>query len=819
VARKKNRNRGAKTVAPKKRARPRLLWGGVAAVTLAIGGTLIYFLSVNPHPSRLPQGEEKTGVTLTRGQEKADVPVTAKFVGSSACASCHGKETGEWQKSQHHDAMAEANEKSVLGNFANAKFSYTGITSTFFRRKGRFFVNTDGPDGKRADFEVKYTFGIYPLQQYLIEFPDGRLQALSIAWDARPKTQGGQRWFHLYPKERITHDDELHWTGPAQNWNFMCADCHSTDIRKNYDPATDKFQTHWSEISVGCEACHGPGSNHVAWAKSESTLLKKGGKGGFESTAKIPLNPPFPKGEEVNRTAKGLTARLDERRNITWTQNAATGNSVRSQPRATEHEIEVCAQCHARRGQIAEGYQAGKPFLDYYRPALLTSPLYHADGQQQGEVYNWGSFLQSKMYANGVTCSDCHNPHSGKLRAEGNTLCATCHLPSKYDTPAHHHHQPASAGAACVACHMPATTYMVIDPRRDHSLRVPRPDLSVKLGTPNACNGCHTNRDARWAETQVNKWYGHDPQGYQRFAAAFSAADADASDAQAQLRALAGDATQPPIARATALAQLSTVTKVLAAGLRDPNPVVRLGALQSLAQVSPQDRLSLAAPLLSDPVRSVRLAAVSVLAPVPRDQLSAEQHAAFERASAEYVESQRYNADRADARVNLGTFYANRGDAAKGEDALKAAIRLDPFFLPAYVNLADLYRASGRDGDGEHILREGLKVVPNGAILHHVLGLALVRMKRSGEALGELKRAVDLEPDNGRFAYVYAVALHSTGKADAAIARLEKALRAHPNDRNILEALVSFQEARGESASAKQYAERLRALSGNAKQP
>ena len=154
---------------------------------------------------------------------------------------------------------------------------------------------------------------------------------------------------------------------------------------------------------------------------------------------------------------------------------------MRSQPRATEREIEVCAQCHARRGQIAEGYEAGKPLLDYYRPALLTSPLYHADGQQRDEVYNWGSFLQSKMYANGVTCSDCHDPHSGKLRAEGNGLCATCHLTSKYDTATHHHHKPASAGAACVSCHMPTTNYMVVDPRHDHSLRVPRPDLSVKI--------------------------------------------------------------------------------------------------------------------------------------------------------------------------------------------------------------------------------------------------------------------------------------------------------------------------------------------------
>jgi Tfp pilus assembly protein PilF len=756
------------------------------------------------------------------------VALAAQYVGSKACASCHVNEASAWQKSQHHDAMAQANEQTVLGNFNNAKFTYAGLTSTFFKRDGKWFVNTDGRDGKLADYEIKYTFGVSPLQQYLIEFPDGRLQALSIAWDARQKKEGGQRWFHLYPKERITHEDELHWTRPAQNWNFMCADCHSTDVRKNYDAATDKFQTHWAEINVGCEACHGPGSRHLAWAAAQSPTLEKGGKGGFDSTGKIPLNSPlrlssghaFSKGEEANRTdnSKGLIARLDERRGITWNQNSATGNAARSKPRATEREIEVCAQCHARRGQIAEGYTPGKSFLDYYRPALLTSPLYHADGQQRDEVYNWGSFLQSKMYASGVTCSDCHDPHSGKLRAEGDLLCASCHQPSKYDTAAHHHHKPAGAGAACVACHMPTTTYMVVDPRHDHSLRVPRPDLSVQLSTPNACNGCHTNRDARWAAAQVKTWYGHDPQGYQRFAPAFSIGNAHATDAQAQLRALAADASHPAIARATALVQFTTplsqaTLDTIAEALRDPSPLVRLAGLQSLANAPPDARLRLAASLLSDPLKAIRIEAASVLASVPAEQLSVEQRTAFERASAEYVASQRYNADRAEARVNLGTFYANRGDGAKAETEFKAAIGLNPNFVPAYVNLADMYRARGHDADGERILREGLNVLPKSAPLHHALGLALVRLKRTDAALTELESAAVLEPGNARFAYVYAVALHSTGKSDAAIARLEKTLVAHPDDRDILEALASFYEARGESTEAKKYAERLRTLS------
>jgi predicted CXXCH cytochrome family protein len=561
-------------------------------------------------------------------------------------------------------------------------------------------------------------------------------------------------------------------------------------LRKNYDPATDRFQTKWAEINVGCEACHGPGSRHLEWAKAKS-------------------------GGRLATEAKGLSARLDERRGVAWSLDATTGNAARSMPRTTEREIEVCAQCHARRGQIADGYEAGKPFLDYYRPALLTDPLYYADGQQRGEVYNWGSFLQSKMYTSGVTCSDCHDPHSGKLRADGNVLCATCHLPSKYDAATHHHHKPGSAGAACAECHMPNTTYMVVDPRRDHSLRVPRPDLSVKFGTPNACNGCHSNRDAQWAAGQVNKWYGHNPQGYQRFAAGFAAANTGAPDAQVQLRAIAADSSHPAIARATALAQLNASLSQAAfdtvgAALRDRSSLVRFAALQSLTGALPDARLRLAAPLLSDPLRAVRIEAASLLAAVPAEQLSAEQRTAFARASAEYVASQRYNADRADARVNVGTFYANRGDPARAEEELKAALGLDPFFTPAYVNLADLYRTLGRDVDGEKILREGLGAAPKSAMLHHALGLALVRLKRADAALAELERATILEPANARFSYVYAVALHSAGKTEAAIARLEKTLLANPNDRDILAALASFHQARGDIAAAKKFAERLR---------
>ncbi len=754
-----------------------LRWGGAMAMAIAIILGILWIQHDKAHPG--------DGSMLASAQASD----AAQFVGAAACQACHASESAEWRQSQHHAAMTEATGQSVLGDFNNATFSYAGTTSTFFKRDGKFFVRTDGPDGKLADFQIKYTFGIYPLQQYLIEFPDGRLQALSIAWDAHDRAAGGQRWFHLYPKERITHADELHWTRAAHNWNFACADCHSTELKKNYDPAANRFQTTWAEINVGCESCHGPGSRHLAWAEAV--------RGGASV---------------ADTGSKGLAVQLDERRAVTWAPNAA-GNAVRSQPRTTEREIEVCAQCHSRRSQIAEGYAAGKPYLDYYRPLLLTSPLYHPDGQQRDEVFIWGSFQQSRMFAKGVTCSDCHNPHSGKLRAAGNAVCATCHQPAKYDTTQHHHHKPGSTGAACAACHMPTTTYMVVDPRHDHSLRVPRPDQSVKFGTPNACTGCHADRKAQWAADKVKAWYGHAPQGYQRFAAAFAAANAGLPDAQAQLAAVAADSAEPPIARATAFAELGTpasraAVETLAGGLRDPDPLVRLGALQTLASVPLEARAQLGAPLLADPLRALRIEAASLLAPVA-SQLDAAQQTAFERASAEYIAAERYRADRPEHTTNLGTYLGVLGRYDEATLEFRAALALDPHYVPAYANYADMLRAQGDEAGATTVLRDGLKAVPGAATLQHALGLALVRQNDRGPALAALQRAVTLDPANPRYAYVYAVALNSTGKPAEAIRVVGQALKRQPYDHDLLTLRVLFLRDAGKRAAALEAAEQL----------
>ena len=728
------------------------------------------------------------------GAGQSPVATAATFVGSDACAGCHQAEVKLWRGSHHQQAMDHATEATVRGDFKDASFDNYSVHSRFFRKDGKFLVETDGPDGALATFEVKYTFGVYPLQQYLVEFPDGRVQALPIAWDSRPKEKGGQRWFHLYPNEEIKHDDVLHWTKLNQNWNFMCAECHSTDVHKNYDAANDRYATTFSEIDVGCEACHGAGSRHVGWAQERQRWSLFG-------------KPDDP--------SMGLAEHLSERRDATWTRDPATGNSNRSStPRTLRAEVETCGLCHARRGEFSDAWAPGQWLSDTHSVSPLSPGLYHADGQMLDEVYNYGSFKQSKMFAAGVTCSDCHDPHSAKLRVPGDGVCLQCHSSDKYASVAHHQHAQVNPPLSCASCHMPTRTYMVVDPRHDHSLRIPRPDLSVKLGTPDVCNDCHTDKSADWAAAAIERWHGPNRKGFQTYAEAFHAARSDQSDAAKLLAVVAADKNAPAIARATALTELAPLVSpsnisLARAGLTDPDPMVRIGALDMLGGMPPAQSWPLASPLLSDPVRGVRIQAASLLAAVPAASQPPADRERFERAANEFIAAQRFNADRPESRSALGSFLVKRGRTADAEVEYKAALRLSPQYATAAVNLADLYRGTGRETDGETVLRAAIALSPQDAGLHHALGLTLVRLKRTDEALAELRRAAELDPGQARYAYVYAVGLHSAARVDDAVAVLKQSLERHPGDRDTLQALMTFTRDSGDLSSALGYAERL----------
>lgn len=638
------------------------------------------------------------------------------------------------------------------------------------------------------------------LQQHLIEMPGGRLQALGIAWDSRSRENGGQRWFRLRPDLKLRPGDPLYWTGIDQNWNFMCADCHSTNLRKNYDPGTRTFATSYAEIDVACEACHGPGSHHVAWAAKKDDWRRY----------------------EANH---GLAIALDERRGVSWTIDRASGNVVRSAPRRSEREIRMCARCHSRRSQIHEDYVHGQPLADDYRVSLLDDDLYFPDGQIKAEVYEYGSFVQSRMFHAGVTCSDCHDPHSLKLRAQGNGVCLQCHSARKYDSAQHHFHRAGSPGFRCVECHMPSRIYMVVDARRDHSLRIPRPDLSVKIGVPNACNGCHRDKSAEWAAANVAKWYGHQPVGFQHFAETLHAGSIGAPGAASALAQLVANREQPAIARASALALMAGDPESVAAasvreGTRDASPLVRRAAARLLPGADPHvspDAPALLVPrasaaLLDDPVRAVRIEAADALAGAPADALPRDVAAALKKAIAEYVAAQELNADRPEAHSNLAWIYAREKRFAKARHELTTALSLDPSFTAAAVNLADLDRELGRDAEGERVLRDAIVRSPNDASLQHALGLLLVREGHEQEALEHLAAAARLDPASVRFAYVYAVALNDAGRNGKALEVLEDDVARNPYDRDALAALVNLYRDAGNPDKAAGYAKRLAEL-------
>jgi Tfp pilus assembly protein PilF len=693
----------------------------------------------------------------------------ARFVGSEKCKKCHETAYKKWQGSYHDLAMAVASEKSVLGNFDNVSFTdpYNHFTSRFYRKDGKYYVETEGPDGKPAEFEIAYTFGAYPLQQYLVPFPGGRLQCLNIAWDVDKKA-----WYRLPPYDVKGPDDWLHWTKGGQTWNTMCAECHSTRLRKGYDPDNDTYQTTWAEIDVGCEACHGPGSKHVKWADKPPLARRK--------------VPDF-----------DLT--------------------VRTRDLDTREQIKICAPCHSRRFQLGDNPHAEGELLDLMVPQVLSEGLYYPDGQILEEDYVYGSFVQSKMYNHGVRCSDCHDVHSLKRHKEKNDLCTQCHRAEVYDTPKHHFHKKEyqgkpSEGYLCVKCHMPGRYYMGIDYRPDHSLRIPRPDLSAEIGTPNACSaqGCHADKPLSWNIEHFNKWYGETRKPH--YGAVFAAGRARKPEAEAKLIRLAEDALLPAMVRATALELLRAYPtpashEALAKALEDNDALIRYTAIRSLGYFDAETRLKRIAPKLYDPVEAVRMEASMMLSMLPEDRLRKDDREAFRKALAEYREAMLYNADLAPQRYNLGNLAANQGDDAGALLDYEKAIEIDDQFYPAKVNLAMLYNRQGKNREAEKLLREVVEQYPQLYEVDYSLGLLLAEMQQYQEAERYLGKAAT-GMNYGRAYYNLGQVLTVLDQTERAEKAFLKALSLAPMDQDFFAALANLYLTEGQAAKAKALAEK-----------
>jgi len=704
----------------------------------------------------------------------------AAFVGSDACKDCHKQEYDKWQASHHRMAMAAATEETVLGNFDNTVFDHFGVESRFYRKDGGFFVHAQGPDGEIGDYEITHTFGWYPLQQYLAPFPGGRLQCLPLAWDVEKK-----RWYHLYPDQPIDPADWLYWTNNGQNWNGMCAECHSTNLIKGYDIRIDTYQTTWSEISVGCEACHGPGSHHVEWAQLPD------------------MARPQTENYELLVKTSGLSSR---------------------------QQIDLCAPCHSRRSSLGDNLHRNIDFLDYAIPQLLGEGYYFADGQILEEVYVYGSFMQSKMYARDVSCSDCHEVHSIKRIKDGNTLCLQCHKATIYDSKDHHFHKQqgesgepikskdgeilfdVGTGALCEQCHMPGQYYMGIDYRPDHSFRIPRPDLSETIGTPNACNRCHLDKSNEWSMEYMTKWYGERQRPH--YGTILEAGRKNQAEALDNLIRLVDDRLYPTIVRATALLLLSSYegeesNRVFQRALTDEEALMRQTALRHLAEPDPLKRLKLAAPLLYDPVKAVRIEAARNLTLVPSDRMRADLREKFQLVLSEYRQAMEHMGDFAASRHNLGNMYANLGRFDPAAENYLKAIEIDREFYPAKVNLAMVYNQSGDNKAAERLLREVVTDHPDFHDIKYSLGLLLVEEKQYREAVRYLREAVVGLPNRARIHYNLGLLLQQLGGDSEAEAALRKALEIEPDSMDYLYALADYYVKRGAFSQAKPIAEQM----------
>ena len=691
----------------------------------------------------------------------------AEFAGSNTCIECHENEYHLWLNSDHDNAMDTAIESTVLGDFNGAEFLRNGFITKFFKRDGKFFVHTKGPEGIPGDFQIAYTFGVRPLQQYLVPFEDGRLQCLQFTWDTERKT-----WYHLsdsvYKGQEILPDDWLYWTNNAQNWNGMCAECHSTNLQKNYNPKTHVYNTTWSEIDVSCEACHGPGSEHNRWAEID---------------------------QKIRPIAENYAL-------VVQTSNI-TSNEL----------VDQCAYCHARRSSFDDFEHPREQLFDIISPQLPIEPYYYPDGQILEEDYVYGSFTQSKMHQKNVRCTFCHDAHSLKLKFDGNKLCYQCHKQETYGSYNHHYHKdfgdegnalvldngnkivPVGEGSSCIPCHMPGKHFMGVDYRRDHSMRIPRPDLSDKLGTPNACTHCHSDQSNTWAAKYTEEWYGKPTRFH--FGETMFLASRNDSTAIPMILDVISDENTSALIRASATHYLSNFpsresyeqNKKL---LYHPDALVRREAIRNFVATDINDLKTSISPLLDDSTKMIRMEAAYQLSQVPENEFDSITQKKLKSAIIEYIDGMEYSADFAASRHNLGNLYSNLGQKDKAIENYLEAIRIDNQFFPAKMNLAMIYNGIGKNDEALELLISVTYNQPDMGDAFYSLGLLYAEIGNYDASIESLQSAAQLIPSRSRVWFNLFRLYEFKQQLSEALVALNKCLEIEPSNLEFLYAKIEF---------------------------
>ncbi|WP_434339518.1 ammonia-forming cytochrome c nitrite reductase subunit c552 [Motilimonas cestriensis] len=681
----------------------------------------------------------------------------ANYVGNESCVDCHQSEVSNWQQSHHAKAMLPATPESVLGDFDQARFESQDGWTIFNKDQSGYYIETGQIKQKGKRYPVPYVFGYYPLQQILVDIGGGRLQAYTVAWDARKKEDGGQRWYSLYEDTHVPNSP-FDWQGQFNNWNARCAQCHSTNLKRGFNPQTNTYNTTFSEVNVSCEACHGTAKTHLSLTEQEK---KSQPNAGF-----------------ANQQHKKSTWKFQP--------GQSTAQRLEQTPFIIDHgQPDQCAACHSRRTSLTDGNDPGN-FSQHHLPRLALPELYQHDGQILDEVYVYGSFSQSKMASAGVVCSNCHEPHTGKVLAQDNSLCAQCHLPAEFDTPKHTLHRVNSAGAQCIDCHMPTTRYMGVDDRRDHAYRIPNPWVSEQLGTRDVCLDCHQNKDSKWSQQQLEHKKDDVFGAFDDIGSALLLNQTDPVKGQANIAKLVLDDTQPPMRRAVLLGHLDMSQvenmQVLNEAANSNQSLVKLGVIEVLERSPQQLQLQVGFGLLYDDNKNVRLQAIKLLAPAFRQQLPEKAQKPMQDALLEAVTTYQKQQDLLSAQIALADLAYKIGDLEQAQIQYLKAVNIQPSFLPSKLNLASVYRETNQLDKARALLEEILAIEPKHAMALHNLGLVYVVKRDWPKALNALNQAKQIEPENARFAFVYVLALEGSGDKASALKEIENLELRTPGD-------------------------------------
>lgn len=682
-----------------------------------------------------------------------DAEVFALYAGSESCKDCHAEIHATWAASHHGRAERLPNAKDDFQAFEPPQtFTHGTQTSTAQLKDNKPEVVTLGLQGKQP-FPVQRVIGETPLRQYLVDAPGNRLQTLEVALD--PRTN---EWFNVYGDEDRRPGEWGHWTGRGMTWNNMCAGCHNTRLRKHYDALQDAYNTTMAEMSVGCEACHGPMKDHGEWYSLH------------------PETQPFPGRKTFTR----------------------------------DQQRDTCGTCHSRRAELTGDFKPGDDYNDHFSLVIPNeTDIYFADGQVRDEDYVFTSFLSSGMHTAGVRCNDCHEPHSHQLRLPGNLMCLSCHagqnpLSPRIDPGPHSHHDPNGAGGQCANCHMPQTTYMQRDPRRDHSFSIPDPLLTRDLGIPNACNKCHADQTTDWAIEAVDKWYGDRMNRHTRDRARWVTASRNQEPgAHGNLIRMYREQTNQ-VWKAVATTLLRdylhepVVQTELLARLDHESPLVRGHALIALEPAAGQglpNVLQAIRPLLQDPVRRVRVDAAWALRRELDPLTPAGQDLKYYLA---------FNADQPTGVLQQGVYELDRNQPKKALPYFHRAVAWDPNSAGLRHEYAIALSLAGQPSDAVRELETAVKLDPNEAEYSFKLGLGRNELGDIPGTAAALEDAVRKNPNHVQALYNLGLAYHAMSQSDKAVDVLLQAETIAPSAAHIAyaRATILFQSGRIDEAQA-----------------